>query len=310
MAGARDPFARRNRLRLVGLILLSIVNYWLAVCAAAIATGVLLVLWLAAEGGVDSLDALKVVGVLLVGAAALGVVVGSVIAVFQVPMQRRQLERKVLAETGAHVASPDEHPRVRNLLEGLAIAAGIPVPRFAVIPDPAPNSFGVGTRPANTIIGVTTGLVDKLTRDELEAILSYEVSRIRSWDVALSSWTVALTSGAVGALEDDGLKQIIGWVPLRFASWIQLWALRGQGIERDRAAVRMTRNPAGLLAALERLHADPTTITRVSVSTAPLWVEVPELVAAPDSRSTRAAKELLLAHRIEALRVLVGTVSA
>lgn len=305
MASERDPFARKNRGRLVVLILLSVVNYWMAVCAAAVATGIVLVLWVAAEGGISDLDGFKVVGVLLVVAFILGAIVGSFIAVVQIPLQRRNLERKVLAETGAVVAAPDVHPRVRNLLEGLAIAADVPVPRFAVIVDPSPNSFGVGTRPKKTIIGVTTGLIEKLSRDELEAILSYEVSRIRSWDVALSSWTVALTSGALGALEDEGFKQIVGYLPLRFASWIQLWAVRGQALERDRAAVRMTRNPAGLLAALERLHTDPSEVRSVTAYTAPLWVEVPSVLAhAPGARSARVARELLLDQRIDALRQL------
>jgi heat shock protein HtpX len=84
------------------------------------------------------------------------------------------------------------HNEVRNLLDGLAIAAGIPTPRFAMISDPSPNSFGVGTRRRQrAIIAITDGLVDHLSRDELEAVLAYEVTRIRSYDVALASWTVA-----------------------------------------------------------------------------------------------------------------------
>ena len=68
----------------------------------------------------------------------------------------------MLEETGAVIADPGTHVQMRNLLEGVAIAGGIPVPRFAVIDDPAPNSFGVGTRPSSTILGVTTGLSERL----------------------------------------------------------------------------------------------------------------------------------------------------
>ena len=184
------------------------------------------------------------------------------------------------------------------------------MPRFAVIDDPAPNSFGVGTRPTRTIVGVTTGLSDTLSRDELEAILAYEVSRIRSWDVALASWTVALTGGAITALDSSGdtgmFKGVIGWLPRRFAEWLQVWALRDQGIERDRAGVRFTRNPASLIRALEKLDADPSQISHVSRATAPLWIEFPASVLGDSgSKATRRlAKELLLDERIDALREL------
>ena len=160
----------------------------------------------------------------------------------------------------------DSHQEVRNLLEGLAIAAGIPPPRYAVIDDPAPNSFGVGTKPKDAIVAVTTGLCDELSRDELEAVLAYEVTRIRSYDVALASWTVALTGGAITALDSDGglVSGVIGFVPRRIAEWLQVWALRDQGTERDRAAVRFTRNPASLLRALEKLDADTTEVGHVT----------------------------------------------
>jgi heat shock protein HtpX len=262
-----------------------------------------------AEGGIfpDDTDGLKILGILLGGIVVLSFAVGLVLAVVRIPLQRRRLERRVLAETGAHVAAPDEHPRVRNLLEGLAIAAGLPVPRFAVIDDPAPNSFGVGTRPKHTIIAVTTGMVEKLSRDELEAILAYEVSRTGSWDVALASWTVALTGGAIDARDSDNLLSLVlGWLPTKLAEWLQTWALRGQARQRDETAIRFTRNPASLVRALEKLDEDASQIGRVTRATAPLWVEFPaRALGGPSSRATRAlARELLLDERIDRLREL------
>jgi heat shock protein HtpX len=301
----RDPFARRNRLRIFVLVVLATVNYWLAVCAAAVATGLVIVLWLASEGGLDDL---RVLGFLIAFAVVVGIPVGSVIALVRVPLQRRRLEKKVLTETGAVIAAPADHPEVRNLLDGLAIAGGIPVPRFAVIPDPSPNAFGVGTRPRKAVLAVTTGLMGTLTRDELEAILSYEMSRISSWDVALTSWTVALTGAALDVTEDDGLASIIGWLPRRFADRLQVWALRGLGGERDKAAVRFTRHPHALLRALEKLHANQSEVTRVSRATAPLWVEVPTMAlrAGSPARAAHLERELLLSERIAALRAMVG----
>jgi heat shock protein HtpX len=301
----------RNRGRIATLLVLATLNYCLATALAAVAVGLGIVLWAVFEGGVfpDDVDSLEILGIGVAVIVVVSAVVGLLLAIVRIPLQRRRLERRVLAETGAHVAAPDEHPRVRNLLEGLAIAAGLPVPRFALIDDAAPNSFGVGTRPKRTIVAVTTGLVGKLSRDELEAILAYEVSRTGSWDVALASWTVALTGGAIAARDSDNLLSLVlGWLPTKLAEWLQTWALRGQARERDETAIRFTRNPASLVRALEKLDEDSSQIGRVTRSTAPLWVEFPaRALGGSSSRATRRlAQELLLDERIDRLRELAN----
>ena len=313
MADTTDVFARRNRTRIVALVLLATLNYMLAVALATV--GVILGLVLLAifkfEILPDSLDQAKWMGIGLGGIVAVSFVVGLFIALVKIPFARRRLERQVLAETGAQLSDGVQHREVRNLLDGLAIAADIPPPRFAVIDDPAPNSFGVGTRPGTAIVGVTTGLSDVLSRDELEAVLVYEVSRIRSWDIALSSWTVALTGGAISAVDGSGdrvLAALLGWPARRFGEWLQVWALRDQGVERDRDAVRFTRNPLSLLRALEKLDANSANVQRVTRATAPLWIEFPSNVVAGSTSKTvsRLANELLLDERIEHLRALAG----
>ncbi|HEX5588388.1 MAG TPA: M48 family metalloprotease [Acidimicrobiia bacterium] len=310
MADATDLFERRNRARIVAVVVIAAANYVLAVALAAVSV-TLAIVFLAIirfEIVPDSMETLALFGYGIGAIAAVAFVIGTLTALVRIPFARRNLEARVLTETGASVVADDSHRELRNLLAGLAIAAGIPEPRFAVISDPAPNSFGVGTRPETAIVGVTTGLSDQLSRDELEAVLAYEVSRIRSWDVALSSWTVALTGGALTALDSDGgtLSNVIGWVPRHVAEWLQVWALRDQGHERDRAAVRFTRNPGSLVRALEKLDADPRQIGKVSRSTAPLWIEFPPKVL--QDRSTRAtrrlAASLLLDERIADLREL------
>ena len=304
-----DLFARRNRLRILGLLVMATVVYWMAICAAAMATAVLGLFWLFSEAGVpDDLQLLKWTGIFVLVVLGLSIVIGSLLSIFRLPTLRRKLEAQVLRETGAHIANPDEFPEVRNILEGLALSANIPVPRFAVIPDPVPNSFGVGTRPKKTIIGITSGLPCSLSRDELEAALSYEVSRIGSWDIALSSWAVALTSGAIAAAEADDLRAIIGWIPARMAEWLQAWALRDQGENRDRIAIQFTRHPEALITALEKMDAEQGEIRRVSRATAPLWIEVPQGVygGAMSSQSKRLGTSMLLQHRIGRLAHLAG----
>src|SRR5262245_5997804 len=314
MADRIELFERRNRLRIVALVVLATLDYIVAVVMAAIAVGIGIALAILFSGGdvfsdTDTFLFFAVgVAVVAVGSALIGILVG----LFRIPFLRSGLEHTVLTETGAHVVTvDDEQTEVRDLLEGLALASGLPPPRVAVIDDAAPNSFGVGTRPSNTIVGVTTGLGERLSRDELEAVLAYEVSRIRSWDVALSSWTVALTSGAISAVDsedDDLLKSVLGFLPRRLAESMQVWALRDQGIERDRVAVQFTRNPLALIRALEKLDADASTIRHVSRATAPLWLEFPaHALGSSSSRATRRlAHELLLDERIDLLRELAG----
>lgn len=313
MADRIELFERRNRLRIVALVVLATLNYIVAVVMAAIALGIGIALAIIFQGDAfvdaDTLPFFAIgVGVVAAGSAVIGILVGLV----RIPFLRRRLERRVLTETGARIISTDEQTEVRNLLEGLAIASGLPPPRVAVIDDPAPNSFGVGTRPSNTVVGITTGLGDRLGRDELEAVLAYEVSRIRSWDVALSSWAVALTGSAISAVDDPDddnfLKAILGVVPRRLAESLQVWALRDQGVERDRVAVQYTRNPVSLIHALEKLDADASRIRQVSRSTAPLWLEFPPQVLGPTpSRAAqRLARELHLDERIDHLRKLAG----
>ena len=150
--------------------------------------------------------------------------------------------------------------------------------RFAVVDDPAPNSFALGTRPSRAVVAVTTGAIDGLERTELEAVIAYEVSRIGSWDVALSSWTVVLTGAAIGALDDDGATELVGRLPFRASVRLRRWAMQDTALDRDRAAVRFTRNPVALRKALEALRANPLEVQRVSAATAPLWFEVPSRI--------------------------------
>ena len=312
MAEAADLFERRNRTRIAALVFLATLNYIVAVVMAAIALGVGLALAILFQGDALPTDADSTLiwaialGVVTVGSIVIGIVVG----LARIPFLRCRLERQVLEETGARFVEAGEYQQVRNLLDGLAIASGVPAPRVAVIDDPAPNSFGVGTRPENTVVGITTGLTERLSRDELEAVLAYEVSRIRSWDVALSSWTVALTSGAIAAIDgkdDSVLRGTLGFVPRRVAEWLQVWALRDQGMERDRVAVQFTRNPASLIRALEKIDADASLIRHPTRSTAPLWLEFPSSVLDVSSWATeRLARELLLDERVDHLRELAG----
>ena len=122
--------------------------------------------------------------VLLLAAAVVALVLAIVAYLFA--------DRVVLRLSHARPASPDDEPRYHNLVEGLCVSAGLPKPELYVIDDDAPNSFATGRSPAHAAIVVTTGLLRKLSRMELEGILAHELSHIRSNDTLLTSLGTAL----------------------------------------------------------------------------------------------------------------------
>jgi heat shock protein HtpX len=311
MGGGHD-FSSGNRARIAVVIVLATLSYWLAVVLATIVAALTLVLGILLNAGdfTTDLDVWRLIGIGLLVVIAIAAVVGTLIALVSIPSRRRALEDRMLWESGAELVEPDQYPEVRNLLAGLAIAADIPQPRFVIVHDAAPNSFGVGTKPAMTVIGITTGLMKVLTRDELEAVLAYEVSRIGSWDVALSSWTVALTSSAIEAVddekEDSTFLRIVGFMPRATSQRLQVFAMRGQARERDRIAIAFTRHPLALIRALEKLHADRTEVGRVTRATAPLWLEYPVGIVASNRSARLLAEELSLDGRIERIREMAG----
>ncbi len=174
MGGGHD-FSSGNRARIAVVIVFATLSYWLAVVLATIVAALTIVLGILINAGdfTTDVDVWKFIGIGLLVVIAIAAVVGTLIALVSIPSRRRSLEDRMLWESGAEFVEPDQYPEVRNLLAGLAIAAGIPQPRFVIVHDPAPNSFGVGTKPAKSVIGITTGLMDVLTRDELEAVVAY-----------------------------------------------------------------------------------------------------------------------------------------
>jgi len=106
-----------------------------------------------------------------------------------------------LAVSRAHPADPAEYRRLYNLVEGLTIASGLPMPRIYIVDDPAPNAFATGRNPRHAAIAVTTGLLAKMNRVELEGVLAHELSHIKNYDILVSTIAVTLV-GSVVLLSD------------------------------------------------------------------------------------------------------------
>lgn len=286
----------RNRRRIVALAVLAVVNYWIAAIVFVFCVIVGSTVALLAEGLVEGLDfdlLAALLGALpeilefvfvdvatsrVTAFVVLGfVAIGSLFALFTLVFRLGRVEQRVLGETGARVDPPDADTQLRNLVEGLAISADVPAPRLAIVDDPAPNAFAVGRRPETAIIGVTTGLLTALSRDETEAVVSYEISRIASLDISLCTWAVAMTGHTIETWEKtEHLSVTIGlWIPKLLAQRLRAFVLRGQAAQQDMLAVRFTRNPRALLDALVKLQYDGRVVGRVTSATAPLWLEPP-----------------------------------
>jgi len=205
-----------------------------------------------------------------------------------------------LAVSRAHPAEPVQYQRLHNLVEGLCIASGLPKPRIYVVDDPAPNAFATGRNPRHAAIAVTTGLLEKLNRVELEGVLAHELSHIRNYDILVSTLAVTLV-GAIAILTDtairlmwwnggrvsrDGDRQngnnplaYLGFALLIFAPILakamQATISRQRETLADVSACQMTRYPPGLISALEKLRDDTTVTHSASTATAHMWIEQP-----------------------------------
>jgi heat shock protein HtpX len=205
-----------------------------------------------------------------------------------------------LATSRAHPADPRQYARLHNLVEGLCIASGLPKPAVYVIDDPAPNAFATGRNPAHAAIAVTTGLLEKMNRVELEAVVAHELSHVKNYDTLVSTLAVIMV-GAITLIADltwrfhwlsghrrnrDGrhagpgaLLAIVGVILMIFgpivARLMHLAISRRRESLADLSAVEMTRYPPGLISALEKLRGDSTVVKSGSRATAHMWIESP-----------------------------------
>jgi heat shock protein HtpX len=209
-------------------------------------------------------------------------------------------DKIALAVSRARPAPPEEYQRLHNLVEGLCIAGGLPKPGVYIIDDPAPNAFATGRNPNHAAIAVTTGLLEKLNRVELEGVVAHELSHIRNYDILVSTLAVVMV-GAVALMADLAIRmmwwnggrvarrgdQPDGNNPLAYvgivllvvapiiAKIMQATISRSRETLADVSACQLTRYPPGLISALEKLKDDTTVTHSASTATAHLWIEQP-----------------------------------
>jgi heat shock protein HtpX len=212
-------------------------------------------------------------------------------------------DRVVLAISRARPVTKEEYPYLYNVVEGLAIAAGVPTPRCYVIDDTAPNAFATGRNPQHAVICVTTGIIEKLNRVELEGVIAHEMSHIKNYDVRLQT-VVVVMAGVVALLSDwilrsflwgggrrrggraerggGGAGAILVVVGLALAALspliatiIQLAVSRKREFLADASGAMLTRYPAGLASALRKISADKEPLEAANKATAHLYIVNP-----------------------------------
>lgn len=237
-------------------------------------------------------------------------------------------DKIVLKLNNARPATREEDLKLVNILDSLVISAGLPEkPQLYVIEDAQPNAFATGRNPEHAVICVTTGLLEKLDYYELEGVLAHEMSHIKNYDILLSA-VVSVMVGFVVILSDwftrisfyggrrgrDGdndnngnaIIMLIGLIFLIlapiFGQLMQLAISRKREFLADATAIEFTRNPDGLISALEKISADPNELKVANKATENMYI-------ANHFRNKKKSSDLWSTHpsteaRIEALRNL------
>ena len=224
-------------------------------------------------------------GAMLLDSPLVGLVMGLVLAGILALMSYYNGSSILLSAANAHEIHKADDPQLFNVVEELSIAAGLPMPRVYVIDDPAPNAFATGRDPEHSVVAITQGLREKLTRDELQGVMAHELGHVQNRDI-LYMTMLAVMVGAVVILAD------IYWRSLRYGSFrgrssrggsrggspaqailiamglilailapllatiIQMAASRQREYLADATSAKLTRYPEGLASALEKIAND------------------------------------------------------
>jgi heat shock protein HtpX len=203
-------------------------------------------------------------------------------------------DKIVLSMSKAHLVEFEDNKELYRLVENLCITAGLPLPRIYIIDDSAPNAFATGRDGEHAVVAVTSGLLAKLDRSELEGVIAHELSHIGNRDILLSTVVVVLV-GIVALLADyfrhamwwgsrdndnrNGVIMIIAVLlsllaPL-FATLIQLAISRKREFLADADGALLTRYPDALASALEKISADQEPLEAANRATAHLYIANP-----------------------------------
>ena len=232
-----------------------------------------------------------------VGGIVTGLVIAALIAISCAVYAYTSGSRLVLAVSRAQPADPIQYRQLHDVVEEMAISAGLPTPAVYVIDDPSPNAFATGVTPERAAITATTGLLALMNRDELEGVISHEMSHIRNYDVRLILIVTTLIGFAalVASLlwrsaffmrprgKDAGqvillvyaTAAVLTLVAFIVGPLIQLALSRSREELADVSGVKLTRNPLGLMHALQKLETNDKPFNGFNHATAAMCIDDP-----------------------------------
>jgi heat shock protein HtpX len=267
--------------------------------------------------------------VLALPAMAMAVVVGFVAAL----VSYYAGSAIVLAASGAKEVTAQDYPQLINVVQEMAVAADVPMPRVYLIDDTAPNAFATGRDPKHASVAITIGLLQKLDREELQGVMAHEMSHVRNFDIRFSVM-VGVLVGSIALIADffvrftfwgggrrgrsdsnsggGGLQVVILVVALAFAvlapiaaRMVQMAISRQREYLADASGVELTRNPYGLERALAKIALDQEPLEVANRATQHLYFENPLKGASGKTRDLFATHPPVM-ERINRLRELTN----
>lgn len=232
-------------------------------------------------------------------------IIGLLIAGFGAFWSYRYGDQVVLRASRAQAVTPEQEPRLHNVVEGLAIAAGLPKPAVYVVPEQAPNAFATGRDPEHSSVAVTRGLLDMMNRVELEGVVGHEMAHVKDRDILLATVVATLLGSVVllsefmlrwffwggmgrGRDRDAGGAQgyailaavglVVAIITPFVAQAIKMAMSRQREFQADAEGVMLTRYPPGLASALKKIAGDPAPMRYANNATAHLWLNQPSRV--------------------------------
>ncbi|PTM58300.1 zinc metalloprotease HtpX [Desmospora activa] len=229
-----------------------------------------------------------------VGEPLWGAVFAGILAIGYTLFMVLSSTRVVMAMNHAReVKRSEDNPFLWHTVEGLALAARIPTPRIFIIQDASPNAFATGISPKNGAVAVTTGLMERLNREEIEAVLAHEVAHIKNYDIRLATVALALVS-VIAILSDFGSRILLFGKRNRnvhpiiaiaavvllilspfIATLIRLAISRNREYLADASGAELCRNPYALASALEKIAGIREPVREASNTSAMLYFSDP-----------------------------------
>ena len=265
------------------------------------------------------------VGYLWLGDMTFGVVIAVIIGAIYAMSMIFQSTNVVMSMNHAREVTEQEAPQLYHIVEDMAMVAQIPMPRVFIIEDQSLNAFATGSSPENAAVAATTGLLAVMNREELEGVIGHEVSHIRNYDIRISTIAVALAS-AITLLSSLGSRMVwfgggrrrsddrdngTGLLVFLFsilslilaplaATLLQLAISRQREYLADASSVELTRNPQGMINALQKLQQSAPMQQPVDAASAALYINDP--IKKEERLTSLFSTHPSISDRIERLR--------